>query len=106
MSKKRFAISDTSAADTGLTFKSNSAQRYKASAGEFKVGDCVVLKSGGPAMTVEDLRGRFAHCTWMVDDEVRLHAFPATCLEKCKWHDERPTTTQPTFERGGLVSKV
>ena len=31
---------------------------------EFKVGDVVQLKSGGPWMTVEDVKGENIHCVW------------------------------------------
>ena len=30
----------------------------------FKVGDVVVLKSGGPRMTVESVANEVAHCVW------------------------------------------
>jgi len=42
---------------------------------EIKTGDCVVLKSGGPLMTVTNLinDGADAACVWFVDDD---HAKP------------------------------
>ena len=30
----------------------------------FKVGDVVVLKSGGPRMTVEEIEGQEVQCVW------------------------------------------
>jgi uncharacterized protein YodC (DUF2158 family) len=53
---------------------------------EFKPGDVVVLKSGGPAMTVESI-GRSedgqprARCTWFEGGKVASHLFIMAMLE-------------------------
>jgi uncharacterized protein YodC (DUF2158 family) len=31
---------------------------------DFNLGDVVKLKSGGPEMTIDELSGTQAHCTW------------------------------------------
>lgn len=31
---------------------------------DFEIGDTVVLKSGGPLMTVTDIDGEMVSCTW------------------------------------------
>jgi uncharacterized protein YodC (DUF2158 family) len=38
----------------------------------FKAGDTVALKSGGPAMTIEDSGGAFINCIW-IDDAGEHH---------------------------------
>jgi uncharacterized protein YodC (DUF2158 family) len=38
----------------------------------FKTGDTVALKSGGPAMTIEDIGGAFINCIW-IDDAGEHH---------------------------------
>jgi len=49
---------------------------------EFKVGDIVSIKSGGPSMTVEkigkiDFYGREigVHCCWFVDNKLQRDVF-------------------------------
>ncbi len=47
----------------------------------FKAGDVVILKSGGPNMTVVSISedGSIVYCTWMSDDDVYEGDFiPAT----------------------------
>jgi len=48
----------------------------------WKPGDIVLLKSGGPAMTVSSLFGENAHCLWFDGDEsvAREGVFPADTL--------------------------
>jgi len=55
-------------------------------AGMFQPGDVVVLKSGGPEMTVDhvstDTQGKvFVTCTWFTGDERKSHAFSPHSLE-------------------------
>jgi uncharacterized protein YodC (DUF2158 family) len=38
----------------------------------FQTGDTVALKSGGPAMTIEDIGGAFINCVW-IDDAGEHH---------------------------------
>jgi uncharacterized protein YodC (DUF2158 family) len=54
------------------------------------VGDVVMLRSGGPRMTVFAIAStappdgsasiEVALCSWFHGDEVRSHGFPAACL--------------------------
>ena len=46
----------------------------------FKAGDVVQLKSGGPAMTVENYEPPQAHCVWFVDREFRRAVFKLDAL--------------------------
>ena len=49
---------------------------------EFKNGDIVQLKSGGPAMIVTGQIGDTVQCLWYGDvtDEVKTGSIPAFCL--------------------------
>lgn len=50
-----------------------------------KPGDIVVLKSGGPKMTVERLNGLDAACVWFGDEGiVHTSEFPVACLKTAK----------------------
>jgi uncharacterized protein YodC (DUF2158 family) len=50
---------------------------------KFQIGDVVVLKSGGPAMTVADLtEDGGVICIWFDGKEQRRAVFPAATLEK------------------------
>ena len=54
---------------------------------EFKAGDVVVLKSGGPSMTVRSVfmhatdRVPIAECTWFLDGKPTSASFPVAMLE-------------------------
>lgn len=52
-------------------------------AGEFKAGDIVQLKSGGPAMTVEKCAERDGHywCVWFKGASRERAAFDETSLK-------------------------
>jgi uncharacterized protein YodC (DUF2158 family) len=40
-----------------------------------------MLNSGGPAMTVENVRGDIVFCIWIDNaDQIRREQFPAFCL--------------------------
>ncbi len=46
-----------------------------------KVGDRVILKSGGPVMTVRSIYGDEVYCEWFQDGAVKGHAFVLSQLE-------------------------
>ena len=49
----------------------------------FKIGDTVVLKSGGPVMTVTaiDNEGLVVWCAWFDGNDEKQESFPADALE-------------------------
>lgn len=51
---------------------------------QWKSGDTVQLKSGGPIMTVTSVRvsDGLTYCAWFVGDENKGAAFPADALQK------------------------
>jgi uncharacterized protein YodC (DUF2158 family) len=53
--------------------------------GQFKIGDVVVLKSGGPKMTVNAIlpNGRFM-CAWFVGATPHKEQFNTDALEKAE----------------------
>lgn len=58
-------------------------------ADEFKLGDVVQLKSGGPQMTVSHLytttkQERRAQCEWFVDGKKQYDNFPVSSLQHPK----------------------
>lgn len=58
---------------------------------KFEIGDVVVLKSGGPGMTVVNT-GEYpstkngVFCTWFVGSDVKEALFDAGALEKGRQH--------------------
>ena len=59
---------------------------------KFEIGNCVILKSGGPTMTVTKhvgttpLRGASQYsgkidCTWFFENELKFGTFPQDTLE-------------------------
>lgn len=54
---------------------------------EFKAGDVVQLKSGGPPMTVVAADGTGVQCRWFSpgvrDNEAYKDAFPVACVMPC-----------------------
>ena len=64
-----------------------------------QVGQSVVLKSGGPTMTVVSLDGDQAHCTWFAGTTVKTHAFPAAGLKDAE------TPTKIIVEFAGSKAK-
>lgn len=56
---------------------------------EFKVGDCVRLKSGGPIMAIEFINITEIRCQWFNDDEeINAGSFQPECLNKVIQHVE------------------
>ena len=53
---------------------------------QFKVGDIVHLKTGGPEMTVEAVDARTAdvQCTWLVDNVLYRSRFKSLTVRKAK----------------------
>ncbi len=50
---------------------------------EFKIGDTVQLKSGGPIMTVEHIdEDNYASCVWFEKSDLKRNAFAAAVLSK------------------------
>ncbi|WP_126247753.1 YodC family protein [Chitinophaga rhizosphaerae] len=55
----------------------------------FKIGDQVRLKSGGPRMTIEDITKKFPkdpftgkyNCIWFLNDELKVHSFEEETIE-------------------------
>jgi uncharacterized protein YodC (DUF2158 family) len=47
----------------------------------FKAGDVVVLKSGGPKMTVTRVEGSHVFCSWFVGTKSEKGNFPPDALE-------------------------
>ncbi len=49
----------------------------------FQPGDVVILKSGGPQMTIAATRGEgLVLCVWFKDDEIKREAIEAKALSK------------------------
>lgn len=49
---------------------------------DFKPGDVVQLKSGGPIMTVADVSGGSILCIWIEKNKTFREPFPPIVLEK------------------------
>lgn len=47
-------------------------------------GDVVVLKSGGPKMTIGSIQDGKATCLWFVNDTIQQSDFPFCCIELAK----------------------
>ncbi|MFY9744005.1 MAG: DUF2158 domain-containing protein [Candidatus Sulfotelmatobacter sp.] len=58
----------------------------------WKIGDLVRLKSGGPKMTVNALRGAMAHivgCSWFVENDLKEADFSHDALEQWQEADSK-----------------
>jgi uncharacterized protein YodC (DUF2158 family) len=51
---------------------------------EFKEGDVVQLKSGGPRMTVTKISGEQCRCKWFDQNNPKSSLFEASILQKYK----------------------
>lgn len=60
----------------------------------FKIGDLVVLQSGGPSMTVEAIENKSVKCVWHDGKSIRERVVPEACLAEgegtIEWALERP----------------
>ncbi len=63
---------------------------------EFKAGDLVQVKSGGPAMTIKKIDGDDATCTWMDKTTLREAVFALVTLQSYR----RPGMTIASVRRG------
>jgi len=72
---------------------------------EFKVGDVVVLNSGGPRMTITGPSGADSwQCSWVSASGELCVTFPAVCLRCPTPQDEwRETRGLPTYARRGRL---
>jgi uncharacterized protein YodC (DUF2158 family) len=46
----------------------------------FNVGDVVILKSGGPLMTIGSISGNECYCIWFTNDERKYGQFQSPTL--------------------------
>jgi uncharacterized protein YodC (DUF2158 family) len=58
---------------------------------QLKVGDVVRLKSGGPAMTIEQVHADKALCSWFEGSKTHKQMFPLQALEL----DDEPGSIEP-----------
>jgi uncharacterized protein YodC (DUF2158 family) len=58
-------------------------EQFKTMTEQFKLGDTVRLRSGGPVMTINEKAqgGAGPVCVWFADDDVKHHAFKPEALE-------------------------
>jgi len=49
---------------------------------EFKKGDLVKLKSGGPTMTVSEIENNRIYCQWFANNELKTEVIEAEALVK------------------------
>lgn len=61
---------------------------------QFKVGDVVQLKSGGPGMTVSDIEADGVRCVWFAGNENKIGHFPSSIL-KLYEADSTESRSQP-----------
>lgn len=58
------------------------AERTGVADEQFKPGDVVCLKSGGPLMTIATVEGQGAFCEWFTDDQqLQSRTFALTSLK-------------------------
>lgn len=63
---------------------------------QFKIGDCVRLKSGGPEMTVEAVENDRIRCVWFDSlDELNRRSFSAALLKLTSARGDIPTLPDP-----------
>jgi uncharacterized protein YodC (DUF2158 family) len=67
---------------------------------QFKIGDIVRLKLGGPEMTVEavDLRTADVQCTWLVDNLLHRSRFKLLTVRKAKLRPPKLELAQLTTD--------
>jgi len=72
---------------------------------EFKMGDVVRLKSGGPKMTIANISeprpgpippGKWVRCIWFDGSSIYEYSFDSTCLVKVSEKAGSPKTPSKT----------
>ena len=65
----------------------------------FKIGDILILKSGGPAMTLTEIENILATCEWFDGDQKHFSSvFPIACLMiECSGPDRIEATRERKF---------
>ncbi|WP_454884769.1 YodC family protein [Sphingomonas oryzagri] len=73
---------------------------------QFKAGDQVMLRSGGPYMTVERVNGDTILCVWFHEQELKHASFGAAllCLREDVETEQAAVLTQ-RYERLGRISQ-
>lgn len=66
----------------------------------FSAGDVVMLKSGGPRMTVSEIKGEFATCQWFEESKPHMQQFRVAVLQKAA------TDEVLTSGEGGVMRKT
>lgn len=72
---------------------------------EIQQGDVVVLKSGGPKMTVASADAKSCLCQWFQGDNLREGSFPSSALTAVKEAKRQTTKSEPPAIRRDAVRK-
>jgi uncharacterized protein YodC (DUF2158 family) len=65
----------------------------------FLRGDVVVLKSGGPRMTINEAADRTMHCVWFVGAEQKYAAFDRDAVQKAEDRRAQARPQLTAFQR-------
>ena len=77
-----------------MSIATTSPNEAAAAPGELAPGDLVVLRSGGPVLTIASVAGAQAHCIWFSGEDVLQRAeIPLSCLD-------------PADEADGIMSEI
>lgn len=73
---------------------------------KFKIGEQVMLLSGGPFMTVERVTNGIVSCVWFVANDVRREGFGEALLElRSSVEDRRRRETAEARNRANAVAR-